>query len=179
MTEILIWSVSTIFGIVITILLTDSVQNGLAKIFGGLGLVGANRKISGYWSAKITYPPETQNEDENYIFELKQIGKLVLGKNLSTDSKKTRKVKIRCKISDERYLTGNWQSKLIDLREYHGSFQLGLLPHGNQLKGKWIGFSKDFQVYCGDWEMERISENISQAQLNLIKEKYTNQNWEV
>jgi hypothetical protein len=179
MNEILIWAVSTFFGIVVTILLTDTVQNFLAKIFGGLGLIGSNRKLNGYWTAKITYPVEAQNDDENYIFELKQIGKLVIGKNLSTDSKKTRTVKIRGKISDERYLTGEWKSKLDDLREYHGTFQLGMLPHGNKLNGKWIGFSKDFNVYCGEWEMERISEKSSNIELDRIKEKNANQNWQV
>jgi hypothetical protein len=44
---------------------------------------------------------------------------------------------------------------------YHGTLQMVVNPMGRDMTGKWVGFSKDFQVESGDWNLRWIEGSTS------------------
>jgi hypothetical protein len=44
---------------------------------------------------------------------------------------------------------------------YHGTLQMVTNPMGRNMTGKWVGFSKDFQVESGDWNLRWIDGSTS------------------
>ncbi len=44
---------------------------------------------------------------------------------------------------------------------YHGTLQMVANPMGRSMTGKWVGFSKDFQVESGDWNLRWVEGSTS------------------
>ena len=164
MTGIGIWIIGIVASVILTILLTEPITFLLASIFGGI--FRTKQGISGIWEGKISFSSDGKENEETHLIVIKQFGKHIIGKNIT--GHEIRKFRLKGSVSQQRFITGVWQSQIVDLRTYHGAFQLGILPQNTEIEGKWIGFNKNSHVQEGNWRWKLISRKNNKSEVKRI-----------
>jgi len=98
---------------------------------------------------------------------LRHDGSRLLGESLphSIDSK------LRLDMAlDGSVVTGVWTERTSPTDHYkgvtyHGAIQLLADPMGRSMRGKWLGFGRDFKVNTGDWELTLVAGSLSKRTL--------------
>jgi hypothetical protein len=158
MTDFVLWAVTLILGVVITIIATEPIQYLMAKTLG-LWIHRPPRGIKGIWDSSYIYRSKGSKKTERQLIELRQFGNYVVGRVLSGQSHShTFKGRIRHEI----FFTGTWDTD-VKGEIYHGAFQFVLDVQGKKMSGKWIGFDSQHRVDSGDWEWNLISDRIDSA----------------
>lgn len=165
MTNLILWCLSLLLGIVITVILTEPIHYRLIKILGGI-TPRKKRGVKGLWKATYSFERDGITESETNLLELRQVGDYVIGKNLTGNDW----YKIEGKINSQTYLTGVWECTSED-SIYNGAFQFIISPSGDSMEGKWVGFSRRQCIYHGIWVWERLSRKIdAESKAKLIEE---------
>jgi hypothetical protein len=65
-------------------------------------------------------------------------------------------------------VTGSWRETTSPAEYYrgaiyHGTFQMIIDPSGRNMHGMWLGFSRDFKVNSGQWELTLENNSTSKA----------------
>jgi hypothetical protein len=60
--------------------------------------------------------------------------------------------------ADGRYLTGTWRDS-IPGPGYHGAFQLEMAPTGEEMSGRWVGWSRGGLVRSGSWNWTFVGDS--------------------
>jgi hypothetical protein len=141
------------------------------------GLVGSgsHAQLSGIWLSKYVYHSSGRNEsfqDLHYVV-LRQQGSQLSGQSLphTTDSK------VRLDLSvDNSVVTGIWTERTSPTgyyrgATYHGALQMLVDPMGRRMRGKWLGFGRDFEVNTGDWELTWVDGSVSSRVLREYRYK--------
>jgi hypothetical protein len=129
----------------------------------------SNRSLSGIWHSKYVYYSSGRKQDfegEHYVV-LRQDGSRLLGESLphSIDSR------LRLDMTLEgSVITGTWTERTSPTgyykgATYHGAIQLLADPMGRSMRGKWLGFGRDFKVNTGDWELTWVAGSLSKRTL--------------
>lgn len=121
--------------------------------------------LAGIWHSRYVYPSSgrgTELEGVHFVVLRHQGGRLV-GQSLphSLDSR------LRLDLSvDGSIATGTWSERTSPNgyykgAVYHGTIQLIVDPMRRSMKGKWLGFGKNFRVNSGEWELSWITGSTS------------------
>ena len=154
----------------------------LLKLSAGLSLAAANpalasweseqaatpaaaHDLAGIWHSAYTYHSSGRGQDYTgqHFVVLRQSGAGLVGCSLPTKEGS----ELKLELSLERALaTGTWTERTSPAGYYHGStyhgtIQLVVDPLGRTMTGKWLGFSKDFQVNSGPWTLIRVEDSTS------------------
>ncbi len=79
--------------------------------------------------------------------------------------------KVRLDLAVDRLVaTGAWRERTSPTgyykgAVYHGAIQLVIDPMGRSMRGKWLGFGRDFKVNIGDWELTLVDRSVSKRTL--------------
>ena len=109
MADLLIWIVTLIIGIVITIIATEPIQYILARILG-IWTKKPPRGVKGIWSSEYTYGNSRPKKTERHLVEFRQFGNYVVGRVIAGQSH-THTFKGR--IQHEIFFTGMWETCLL------------------------------------------------------------------
>jgi hypothetical protein len=136
---------------------------------------GSHGQLSGIWLSKYSYFSSGRNEsfqDLHYVV-LRQQGNRLTGQSLphTTDSKLHLEL-----ATDNSVVTGTWMEKTSPTgyykgATYHGALQMLLDPMGRRMRGKWLGFGRDFEVNTGDWELTWVDGSLSSRVLREYRYK--------
>lgn len=119
-----------------------------------------NDKLAGIWHSRYVYRSsgrEKEFEGEHYMVLRYQNGRLV-GQSLphSLDSR------LRVGLSvDGSIVTGTWSERTspdgyYKGANYHGTMQLLIDPMSRSMRGKWLGFGKNFTMNSGNWQLSWV-----------------------
>jgi hypothetical protein len=129
----------------------------------------SQRRLSGIWHSRYVYfssGRQQELEGEHYVV-LRHQGSRLLGESLphSIGSK------LRLDMTLEgSVVTGVWTERTSPTgyykgATYHGAIQLLADPMGRSMRGKWLGFGRDFKVNSGDWELTWVAGSLSKRTL--------------
>ncbi|WP_084965903.1 hypothetical protein [Thermoactinospora rubra] len=131
--------------------------------------------LSGVWLSRYLYPSSGRNaefEGQHYVV-LYHRGDKLKGQSLphSTGSRLSLDLSIEGHVA-----TGTWTERTSPTgyyrgATYHGTLQLLLSPADRALRGKWLGFGKDFQVNSGQWELAWVDGSLSARDLRRYHNK--------
>jgi hypothetical protein len=165
--KIVQWLIPLIITVVVTILLQDHLHWTLVRILGAV-VPRPSRSVKGIWTARYVYPGEGgKNKEEQQFIELRQLGKYVHGKNLTS---RQHWYRMTGKLELESYLTGVWEN-IPDGDIHHGAFQFVVSPDGNCMHGKWIGFNRRMEICHGPWEWNLVSRSANRKAKRVIMSK--------
>lgn len=113
--------------------------------------------FSGIWHSRYVYPSTGRGGDltgDHYVVLRQQENRLV-GQSLphSTGSQ------LRIELALEPPVaTGSWHETTSSTgyykgATYHGTLQMVIDPSGRSMRGMWLGFSRDFTINSGRWEL--------------------------
>jgi hypothetical protein len=156
MIEIILWLIALFLGVAITIIAKDPIHYLMARLLGGW-IPRRPRGVKGFWHTSYSYEEDGILKEENQIVELRQFGNYAIGRNLTGSA---HWYKIQGKIHLQIYFTGLWEN-LSEGDIYHGAFQVVILPHGDRMEGKWIGFDNKQHINHGPWKWDLLSRNIN------------------
>jgi len=125
--------------------------------------------LSGIWHSRYVFYSDGRKgdfEDEHYLV-LRQQGDRLAGQSLprSSDSQ------VRLDLAVDRLVaTGAWKERTSPTgyykgAVYHGAIQLVIDPMGRSMRGKWLGFGRDFKINIGDWELTLMDRSVSKRTL--------------
>jgi hypothetical protein len=169
MEAILLWLTGIIASAVVTVLINDPLKFVVVRVFGGY--TPTARSLRGLWKGCYDYSTEGVVKAEEHYFTVRQIGKYVVMKTLSTG---LAWYKLRGKLDQQSFLTGIWEESTPDGRFYHGAFQLTIHPQGNEMSGRWVGYNRHYIVMGGAWVFRR--EHLSMDKKKIAK-YVSNQGW--
>lgn len=120
------------------------------------GSTRADEDYSGIWHSRYRYPSSSRNSEftsEHYVV-LRQEGTRLWGQSLphTTGSRLDLQLDLNKSV-----VSGSWSERTSPTgyyrgAGYHGTLHLLVNPLGRAMKGKWLGFGKDFRVNSGEWE---------------------------
>jgi hypothetical protein len=85
---------------------------------------------------------------------IKRLGQRVIIRSLPEAG--ISRIRIECTFSEHGVLTGTWHEDTPSGRAYFGAVQLLLIRTGDELVGKYVGFSRRDRLLAGDWTIRRI-----------------------
>ena len=117
--------------------------------------------LSGIWHSRYSYTSSGRGkrlEGEHYVV-LHQTGDHLLGKSLPSSNGSRLQLDLTVNGS---VATGTWSERTSPSgyyrgSVYHGGLQLVLDPMRKTMRGKWVGFDREFRVDSDTWEMNWIS----------------------
>lgn len=167
MLELIVWLVTLLLGVVITIIANEPIQYLLARAFGRW-IPLQPRGVKGIWEAVYTWRGAGEEiKTEHQLVELGQFGKYVVGQVLRGQ---VHSHTFQGKVQLETYFTGIWESNVVD-EIYSGALQVVIDVRGKRMKGAWIGFDSQNDVQCGPYEWQLQSrDNSSAIRTGLIAE---------
>lgn len=115
----------------------------------------AGEDYSGIWHSRYRYPSSGRKGEftgEHYVV-LRQEGTRLAGQSIphTTGSRLDLHLDL-----DKGVANGSWRERTSPTgyyrgAGYHGTLQLLINPMGRMMKGKWLGFGKEFTVNTGEW----------------------------
>jgi hypothetical protein len=168
--SVILWILSLVLGVILTILIKEPIHKWLIKLLGGMA-PRRRRGVKGLWRATHSGESDGLATKEINLIELRQFGKHVIGKNLSGSDR----YRLEGKLNTQIHLTGIWES-VVDDSIYNGAFQLMISPKGDTMEGRWIGFSKKGYIKHGIWVWERLSRSIDSESKAKLLQDFPNSN---
>lgn len=123
--------------------------------------------VSGIWHSRYLYYSsgrDEQLEGEHYI-ALRQDGNRIDGQSLPHSMESL----LRLNMSVEGSVaTGTWTERTSPVgyyrgATYHGTVQFLVDPAGRRMSGKWLGFSKNFRINSGEWELTWVDGSTAKS----------------
>jgi transcriptional regulator with XRE-family HTH domain len=123
------------------------------------------QSYNGIWHSKYTFYSDGRDADfaaEHYVV-IHQDGNDLTAESLPNNEGSQVRLALNVKRS---VATGTWTERTSMTgyyrgTTYHGTLQLVIDPMGQTMHGKWLGFSKDFQVNVGDWTLTKVDNSAS------------------
>jgi transcriptional regulator with XRE-family HTH domain len=112
--------------------------------------------LSGIWHSRYTYVSDSQGEvTRHHFLTVRHSGGSIKAESLpgSNDSPVSLELTIKGSVA-----TGTWTEETAaegyyQGAVYHGAVQMLVDLTGRRMTGKWVGFTRDFTVDSGPWEM--------------------------
>lgn len=122
--------------------------------------------LEGIWHSRYVYYSSGRDQDfdaEHYIV-FKQTDNQIVGRSLPNTSDS--RIELELSI-DSAVATGTWTERTsltgyYKGATYHGTLQLFIDPMGRSMRGKWLGFGRQFKVNTGDWTMDWMEGAVTQ-----------------
>ncbi len=152
--EVFLLIVGVLLGLLVTLFVQPVIQDRADEtLVRWLGTTKLRKKksLSGPWHQRWWVESEVfpvANEDKNVVVQ--QFRNRIYATHVSQG----RTYNTTGMVEQETYVTGTWYDEYSG-PTYHGAFQLRVLPGGDTLLGKWIGFGTDGRIKSGDWEWKR------------------------
>lgn len=113
--------------------------------------------FSGIWHSRYVYTSTDRdgNFTEDHYVVLRQQGNRLVGQSLPHSTGSQLRVELTL---ESPVATGSWHEKTSSTGHYkgatyHGTLQMIIDPSGRSMRGMWLGFSRDFTVKSGRWEL--------------------------
>lgn len=128
---------------------TDFLSTRLSNPFG----LRKSSSLSGSWNQDWQVDGRAQLTHPDPGLKLTQFGKSLVGE-FTYDG---RPYRLRARIENNTYVSGIWFDQAAG-QTYHGTFQARIEIDQKVIDGKWIGFSKNLNVFnTGNWRWTRHS----------------------
>ena len=168
---VVLWLLGVVFsamvGVVLTVVFSDDVAIGLARITSLGGLRG--RDVAGTWLTYYVIIPDVatsktaaQPSGQIEIITLRRIRSRIVGRN----ARLSREYLIRGEVTAEKFLTGTWADRSND-RHHWGGFQLNWSDSGRYMIGKFVGKDSRNHINHGLWLWARTHADLSAAAKSL------------
>lgn len=114
-------------------------------------------ELSGIWHSRYRYTSTGRGrtfEGEHYV-PLRHAGDRLVGESLPVENGSRLRLEL---VPNGSVVTGTWSERTSPTgyyrgSVYHGALQLVLDPVGKTMRGKWIGFDREFTVNSDTWEL--------------------------
>ena len=124
------------------------------------------RSLKGIWECAYKYFDDDEELTAKELISIKYRGKSIIGKSIR-NSVSDNDYKFEGRLSPSNIFTGIWE----DMREdclYGGAFQLVISPGAKEMKGKWIGFYENYEIYDGPWALSFMDSSLSRKRIEQI-----------
>jgi transcriptional regulator with XRE-family HTH domain len=143
----------------------SSAQHEVEASFSPLATTGSG--LSGIWRSRYTYPSTGRGQDftgEHYVLMRQKENRLV-GQSLPHSVGSQLRLELTL---DSSIATGTWRETTSSAgyyegAVYHGTLQMVVDPVGTYMRGRWLGFGKEFAINTGPWELTRCETSTSKA----------------
>jgi hypothetical protein len=158
MMQALFWSLAAVAGAVVqhvfTTLFGERLDQFLVSVLTGRHR-GA-RPLQGTWRSEYQYRSDDEPvvQTDVHTVRIKRLGQRVIITSLPEAGNS--RIRIECTFSEHGVLTGTWHEDTPSGRTYFGAVQLLLVRTGDELVGKYVGFSRRDRILAGDWTIRRI-----------------------
>lgn len=123
--------------------------------------------FSGIWRSHYIYPSTGRGGDftgDHYVVFRQQQNRLV-GQSLPHSTGSQLRLEL---VLEPPVATGSWRESTSSAgyykgATYHGTLQLVIDPSGRSMHGMWLGFSRDFKINCGRWELTLEDNSTAKA----------------
>jgi len=149
------WVLMIVLSSIFTVLLHEPIQWVFVRFFGSI-MFRPQRGVKGLWNSTYTYTSGGQEIDETQIIELRQIGKYVIGRNITG---KAHWQRLKGKVHSQTYFTVFWEN-IPEGDIYHGAFQFKITPDGERMSGQYVGFDDKYQICTGPWTWILLSRSV-------------------
>ncbi|MGH3352231.1 MAG: hypothetical protein ACRDPS_16295 [Nocardioides sp.] len=115
--------------------------------------------LNGLWQSRYSYFSDSRQTTlhSDHVVRLHHASGRLRGTaepNDGNDSRLTLDMAVNGAIA-----TGTWTERTAPEgyyrgAVYHGTIQLVVSPHARAMRGRWLGFGKDFVVNSGDWHLD-------------------------
>lgn len=113
--------------------------------------------LSGTWRSRYVYSSTGRDADfigDHYVIFRQQQNRLI-GQSLPHPTGSRLRLDL---VLEPPVATGSWRETTSRTgyykgATYHGALQMIIDPSGRSMQGMWIGFSRDFKVNSGRWEL--------------------------
>ncbi len=113
--------------------------------------------LSGIWRSHYVYPSTGRGGEftgDHYIVFRQREGRL-FGQSLPHSTGSQLRLEL---VLEPPVATGSWRETTSPTgyykgATYHGTLQMVIDPSGRSMRGMWLGFSRDFKVNSGRWEL--------------------------
>ena len=127
------------------------------------------RPIKGIWKGTFDYTSSGAPKQATHYLAINQVGFVAYGKTIAGDKPFN---KVSGKIQDRQYYTGTWKNSGEDVS--YGAFQFFIVPNGQFMIGKWVGFNRRNEIMHGEWVWSKIcsgttKEEVKKYQLEFAK----------
>ncbi|MEN3535838.1 hypothetical protein AAH991_12040 [Microbispora sp. ZYX-F-249] len=153
----------------------------LLKLSAGLSLAAANPIItlldegtssnpaaidlSGIWLSTYTYYSSGRRREysENHYVVIRHHNDNMDGQSLANKAESDLRLRL---TTAGLVVTGTWTERTSPNgyyrgASYHGTIQMLASPTGDSMSGKWVGFSKNFSINSGNWELQLVDKSTS------------------
>jgi hypothetical protein len=123
--------------------------------------------FSGIWRSRYIYPSTGRGGDftgDHYVVFRQQQNRLV-GQSLPHSTGSQLRLEL---VVEPPVATGSWRESTSSAgyykgATYHGTLQLVIDPSGRSMRGMWLGFSRDFKINSGRWELTLEDNSTAKA----------------
>lgn len=123
--------------------------------------------LSGIWRSRYVYPSTGRGADfaSNHYLVFRQRQNRLIGQSLphSTGSKLRLELVLEPPVATGTWREATSRTGYYKGATYHGALQMIIDPSGRSMHGMWLGFSRDFKVNSGRWELALEDDSIVKA----------------
>lgn len=113
--------------------------------------------FAGIWHSRYVYPSTGRDGDftDDHYVVLRQQENRLFGQSLPHSTGSELRIELTLELP---VATGSWHEKTSSTGHYkgatyHGTLQMVIDPSGHSMRGMWLGFSRDFTIKSGRWEL--------------------------
>jgi hypothetical protein len=115
--------------------------------------------LDGIWRSHYVY--ETSEAEEPQVSEhfvvFREAGRHVKGRSLPKPERSDVTLTL---FREGRVIGGFWRERTSRDRLYHGTLQVLLNPTGDEMRGRWVGFTSKGGIRNGDWRFHRQTRDL-------------------
>lgn len=124
-------------------------------------------ELSGIWHSRYRYTSTGRGKtfDGEHYVPLRHAGDRLVGESLPVENGSRLRLDL---VPNGSVVTGTWSERTSPTgyyrgSVYHGALQLVLDPMGKTMRGKWIGFDREFTVDSDVWELNWMCEDTGKT----------------
>lgn len=113
--------------------------------------------LSGIWRSRYVYPSTSRGGDftGDHFVVFRQRQNRLVGESLPHSTGSQIRLDL---VLEPPVATGSWRESTSPAgyykgTTYHGTLQMVIDPSGHSMRGMWLGFSRDFKINSGRWDL--------------------------
>lgn len=123
--------------------------------------------LSGIWHSAYVYTSTRRDKDfvgEHYVM-FRHVGDRLFGESLPASNGSRLRLDLALNGS---VATGTWSERTSPGgyyrgSVYHGAIQLVIDPMGKTMRGRWVGFDREFTVDSNKWELHWVEQSLAKS----------------
>lgn len=173
--NVLYYALTILLTVLLTVLLEPHVSLLVTKFMSRF-CRRKERSMTGVWVSEYLYvTKKNQHKLVSHLFVVRQFRNSVIGNTINGEFHKHF---IKGRLEMNQYFNGHWYNR-TDGDAFLGTMQLFLIPEGNIMVGRWIGFNSNNQIMSNHWSWKLVTRSVRKKSIKDCVSKFRISNEEV